>query len=228
MDLHNVRANIASAAKDIGPSMGYDTNPAITRYRRTFSTLSECRNAIEGCVIGNDIYILRDFYNKLAQLKSDYLKYVAEANKKSKQSDKIKELAKLSKKWNETYRNVKCVVDQTIGDSYMRIKSTISFPYYQIPLLYSLTFEKSGDHNKSLALPGWRMNTSIANAVWNGIPTEQWKLDWQDMWKTYTSFEYELYRLNCYHNKMGYTVDTKYGYVEGYGPKAVCVKTVTR
>jgi hypothetical protein len=46
--------------------------------------------------------------------------------------------------------------------------------------------------------------------------------------KTYTSFEYELYRLNCYHNKMGYTVDTKYGYVEGYGPKAVCVKTVTR
>lgn len=230
--------DIYNFANSIQPQM-YNRRDETTRYRCTFSSLEQCRNAVEGWGCYADCWELYEFQNQLSSLKDDYLQFISAAEKESSENKRMSKRADLSKKWNDTYRGVKlkAAYEFASGDwdyvagGYKHTPDSMIVPYYQIPLLYSLTFEAkkygSYNHNANLSLPAWRMNTSTAKAVWNSIQPKPWSYDFRnDLLSSFTSFTYEIYRHNCYHNSTGYTADTQYDYKPGYGPTGTYMITI--
>ena len=224
--------SISTFANPLKPSMIHRTS----NFRKAFTSLQMCRGVIECGVIGDDIKLMLKLYSDLNDLKKEYLDYVAEGNKKPNNYQKLKKLSELSREWNRTYRNV--LFETFVGtvsktyqngkwESYNIDPDYIMFPYYQIPLMYSMTFKKdkytygshNWYHNSNLDLPSWRMDLSTAKTIWDGISDN--KANKEAMMNVFDSITYQVFRQNAYHNASGYSGDIQYDYVSGHGPEGV-------
>jgi hypothetical protein len=120
-----------------------------------------------------------------------------------------------------------------VAGGYKHAPDSMIVPYYQIPLLYSLTFESkkygSYKHNYDLNnLPQWRRNVTTAKNIWNSIQALPWTYTSMsnDLLSSYSEIVYEIFRQNCFHNATGNSADTQYDYKPGHGPEGVYEKTI--
>ena len=233
-------ADIANFASSLEPRM-YDPRNDTGHYRSAFHSLKICRNAIEGWGIIGDSWELYQFYKQLSELKNDYLNYLSSAESQSSENKRMSKRADLSKKWNDTYRGMKLKAAYEFSSSdwdyvaggYKHAPDSMIVPYYQIPLLYSLTFESkkygSYKHNYDLNnLPQWRRNVTTAKNIWNSIQALPWTYTSMsnDLLSSYSEIVYEIFRQNCFHNATGNSADTQYDYKPGHGPEGVYEKTI--
>ncbi len=215
---------IEDFGKDLDLDMGY-SNPIDKRYGIKFKTLKDCSYAVANNLT-NDALLVANFYDKLSELKTEYEQYIAryisgndEISLRSRQA--------LANSWCTTYYNVYSVV--TCG------RDSISFPYYQIPLMHTYTEQKhtvnyyfGGRFSKDYTgqIPAWRTNPQTAKAVWDGIKplvdsysttSERNRKVLEKLGKNIKSMDFQVYRQNCYHTGRGYTDENRYGITIDYG-----------
>ena len=242
---------IEDFGKDMALDMGYSTS-SDKRYGPKFRDLTMCQAAVFSNLLG-DARLVAEFYNKLDELKADFEKYMTSADayadkeiyEKYYASRNISTFTKLvhldfrqlfAQSWWNTYANVGATVRfafRTNGYSLDRYwwdycVDSISFPYYQIPLMYSYTQPYSGgtqsygsykvyfNKDKTGRIPAWRLNTQNAQAVWDGIKPMTVSEAKETLCKNIQSVDFEIYRQNCYHTGRGYTEDNRYGCTTRY------------
>lgn len=214
---------IEDFGKDLDLDMGY-SNPIDKRYGIKFKTLKDCSYAVANNLT-NDALLVANFYDKLSELKTEYEQYIA---RYISGNDVISLLSRqaLANSWCTTYYNVYSVV--TCG------RDSISFPYYQIPLMHTYTEQKhtvnylEGRFSKDYTgqIPAWRTNPQTAKAVWDGIKplvdsysttSERNRKVLEILGKNIKSIDFQVYRQNCYHTSRGYTDENRYGITMDYG-----------
>ena len=251
---------IEDFGKDLDLDMGY-SNP-VKRYGIKFRTLLACSQAVTNALT-QDALLVANLYDKLVELKADFEKFMTSADTNAdnyiqknlyayRNNTTLVNLVRLyyrqlfAQSWWGTYANVEttAVANQYSGYLSPVYLDSISFPYYQIPLMYSYTqpyssglqtfknsigsviYSVNFSKDKTGQIPSWRTNTQTAQAVWDGIKplvesysttSERDRKVLEMLGKNIKSLDFQVYRQNCYHTGRGYTDENRYGITMDYG-----------